>query len=378
MKKAEIRSQEVSGQPAENHYPSINFVALRLSETAYAATENTSLWQLFYRDLYTMLGGRAAAVVIRGFGPTSYVNMADPDPGLAEFGPPPAFLSKSLSRSNFGIAYLSASRDARSGQIVYDRREFAFMLRELESNEAANPVAIELGLSSPEAGLGPRDTALLMSLFPHWHRALAIGHRLSHVEEYRSNLDDALDALRIGVMVLGPRGQLKAANHHARQYLKGNTTLYLEKGELALSEPQETEALIRKIKSAAFGADPNPTPTVVEIENAEPALLWLQSFRPGLALGIVTDGAGRRPIAPEVLQEAFALTRTEAAVASLFSGGAPPLKIAENLHVSLQTVKQKLAKIRDRTQMGSGVELMRFLMASVPATVATEEGVAAF
>jgi DNA-binding CsgD family transcriptional regulator len=305
------------------------------------------------------------------------VDLTDPDPGLSHFNAVPARLSKSFSHSHFGLAYLAASSDARSGRIVMDRRELAFTLRELEFNGAENPVAIELGLTRPDVGFGPRDAALLRSLFPHWHRALGIGHQLSHLEEYRSNLDDALDALKIGVMVLGPRGQLKSANRHARQFFHEGTSLSLQEGRLVLSDPRETEALIGKIKAAAFGADSNPSPTVIEIEDADPALLWLESFRPGFALAIVADGAGCRPIAPEVLREAFALTPTEAVVASLFSGGASPAKIARNLQVSPQTVARKLAKIRDRTQVENGVELMRLIMASVPATVATEQGVAA-
>ncbi len=370
MKHVENRSSEVGNQVVQP--PSS--AALRLAEIAYQTVENPDIWPSFYRELHALLGGRAATVVIRGFGPTAYVNLAVPDRGFSDVNPSQVFVSKGLSSSCFGLAYLSSSREARCGQVVRDPRELTFVLRELESGGSTNPVAIEVFLSNSEECLDSLDTELLGSLFPHWHRALAIGYRLKSLDEYRGSLDDALDTLRIGIMVLGPRGQVKTANRHARQYLKGRTALCTRGGELALSDPRETKALTRKIKSSALGTDPNPTPTVIEVENSDPALLWLQSFRPGLALAIVTDGAGRRPIAPDVLQETFALTRTEAKVASLFSGGATPSKIAENLQVSPHTVAQKLAKIRDRTQVRSGVELMRLLMASVPATAATEEG----
>lgn len=378
MKHVEIRPSEVSDQLLQNQNLPPNADALRLAEIAYEAMENPDVWPSFYGELHALLGGRAATVVIRGFGPTAYVNLAVPERGFSDVNPSQVFVSKGLSSSCFGLAYLSASIEARSGQLVRDRRELTFVLRELESSGSMNPVAIEVFLANSEECLSSSDTERLKSLFPHWHRALAIGYRLKNLDEYRGNLDDALDTLRIGIMVLGPRGQLKTANRQARQYLKGRTTLCMQDGELALSDPRETKAMIRKIKAAAYGTDSNPTPTVVEVENSNPALLWLQSFRSGLALAIVTDGAGRRPIAPEVLREAFALTQTEAKVASLFSGGASPSKIAKNLQVSPHTVTQKLAKIRDRTQVGSGVELMRFLMASVPATIATEEGVSAF
>ena len=88
-------------------------------------------------------------------------------------------------------------------------------------------------------------------------------------------------------------------------------------------------------------------------------------FTDALALLVLTKAGGSAQIQVHIVQELFSLTAAEARVAArLCRGGASLKRIADEMGVSLNTVKTQLQAVYAKTGTQKQIDLMRLLLAS--------------
>jgi PAS domain-containing protein len=107
-------------------------------------------------------------------------------------------------------------------------------------------------LRAERAGLATDNHKRLFErLMPHVRRSIDIHRRLAGVRLQRDGMLQALDALRIGVVLTDRRGQVTFANRVAEDVLRLGDGLKLVRDQLRAARPEDTRRLAALIESAA-------------------------------------------------------------------------------------------------------------------------------
>jgi DNA-binding CsgD family transcriptional regulator len=175
-----------------------------------------------------------------------------------------------------------------------------------------------------------------------------------------------LDMLDMGVILLSRKAQVLNANRSARQVLKRGDALWMTpEGRLSARRSGDATALrtaLDRVRPEADGA----IPLTVERSGGGylPAVLrGLAALHPdSVAALFVRDPEEADTVATDVLSALYGLTPAESRLASLLAGGHSLAEIADQLEVSLHTVRTHLRRIFDKTGVHRQSELVRLLM----------------
>ena len=233
-----------------------------------------------------------------------------------------------------------------------------------------------------EKGSGPlqdEDLRPVRSLIPHLQRALAIHSRVQSAEIRAGAAADALDRIHGGVILLDERGAAIVTNRTADRILATNDGLALDWDGPRASTSRQTAELRRLLVGAAKTGASNG--------NGKDAGAVLRLVRPSgrLALEAVVTPIGREssPLfdhraaaaifvaEPDVqdecpaarLRRIYGLTRMEAEVASRVVRGMDLSEIAENLGITIHTVRGHLKQLFAKTNTHRQAELVRLILA---------------
>jgi DNA-binding CsgD family transcriptional regulator len=277
---------------------------------------------------------------------------------------------------------------------VLERSEFyADFLRPMDAfHEFYGIVALDGSTASVISSIGPRrrgpfqdeELALLKTLMPHLQRALALHRRLGSLQSSAQSAVTVLDQLPYGVVVLSADGCVTLLNRCARTIIDQRDGLTVRQRELRSCNGNSNKRLQVLIHGAAATSrgcalHSGGAVNIVRPSGRQPFRILVapihravfSAFAPGpAAIAFIVDPEARFDSPVAMLTELFALSRAEARLAALLLQDRSLREAAQELGVSLNTVRTQLKKLFDKTGTRRQGALIRALLIS-PAHLAT-------
>jgi DNA-binding CsgD family transcriptional regulator len=227
---------------------------------------------------------------------------------------------------------------------------------------------------APKAGHpSPAKIKLMGLLLPHFQQAVDVMRRLGKLANDQQSFERALDWLADGVIMLAADGTVRYANAAAQEVARARDGIAIRRammefasGEVTLKFGTALAAITRLREAEATAASADFT-----VERASGAAPYSISLRPlpanlerpevTVALMFIHDPQARGANAAGLLQQAFGLTRAEAAVAQALRSGSSPDDYARERNLSPNTVYTHLRRIKEKTGCSRMAELIRKL-----------------
>jgi DNA-binding CsgD family transcriptional regulator/PAS domain-containing protein len=221
---------------------------------------------------------------------------------------------------------------------------------------------------------GERDFSLLRILMPHLQRAVQLHLRIANLESERKAAADALNRWSMGVILLDGVGQVILMNRMAEAILSEKDGLIFDRHGLHAARSSETTALRRLIQGAIHrngSSSPGGALAISRASFKRPLSVLITPSCPndGLfpqqraaAALFVSDPERVEEPQPELLARLYGLTPAEARVASLLLEGLSLPAVADDLSLSLNTVKTHARRVYEKTTTRGQADLIQSLM----------------
>jgi DNA-binding CsgD family transcriptional regulator len=215
--------------------------------------------------------------------------------------------------------------------------------------------------------------AALRSLQPHLGRAVQVRLRLEAASAAERQALEALDVVEQAVLLVDANAAVRHANRAAEALLRSGG-LKTVAGALACDHPDETRALRRLVGKASTdqGHADDGTLVVRRRSGQRPLSVLVAPLRggvsfqlelPATAILLVMDPEQARPAADGHLRALYGLTRAEARIAQALLEADRLADVADNLGVTLSTVRTHLQRTFEKTDTRRQSELLRLLLA---------------
>lgn len=213
------------------------------------------------------------------------------------------------------------------------------------------------------------DVALARDLQAHLVRAFGLSRKLADGATARDDLAGALDGSVQALIVLDDEGRVRHANVAADALLALNLGLAVVGGRLVARQDgaaRRLEQLIGEAASQRVGGEMALTPAgrtlplLVSIAPIGVGPDRIFRSRSGV-LVCVTDLETPARLSAHRLRALFDLSRAEIRIALALYDGRAPKTIADELALSIHTVRGHLARVFDKTGVRGQVELIRLL-----------------
>lgn len=238
----------------------------------------------------------------------------------------------------------------------------------------AGPAVTSLGVATMQQSErfdSPEHVALINHLTPHLQQALRIQGRLADLDQRCGDLREASEGVGHGIVIVDGRNPVYA-NNAAEHILRSHDGLKIDNGCIRAESAHADTELEHSIARLASpdGCDiwggsfrcARPSgrrPYIVHVLPIDPKSPTAPDR--GRAMVIIVDPE-RQPEPPaSLLRRLFGLTKSEAQVALLVMRGEGLKPIAEELSVSMTTVKTHLRHVFDKTGVHRQAELVRLL-----------------
>ncbi len=236
--------------------------------------------------------------------------------------------------------------------------------------------------ATPKEGLfgTPERVSLVRALVPHLQQAIKTQERLGDLDRRNRDLAAAVDVLADGVAVVASDGRVTHLNPAAESIVSSGDGLCVRSGYLRATVARTDgvldlavhRAFSRGRSTVAAGgcvAVPRPSgrrPYVVRVIplNSERSV---GEESPNV-LVVIADPEREPEPESEALRSLYGLTKTEADVALRVLGGTGLKPIAEELSLSLATVRTHLQHVFEKTHTHRQAELVRLLLGGLAAT----------
>ncbi len=222
--------------------------------------------------------------------------------------------------------------------------------------------------------------SLLNALVPHLQDAITVHARLCELDRPQHDLVAALDALTDGVAIVGRDGRVLHLNSAAEVIVASRDGLCVCSGYLRATVAHIDGALNRVVHQALDGGASGPATggcvAVSRSEGRRPYVLRAIPIglndgidvTPPTALVVIVDPELEPVPDSDALRRLYGLTKNEAEVALHVLDGQGLVPIADELAVSLATVRTHLQHVFDKTDTHRQAELVRLLLRAVTAT----------
>jgi PAS domain S-box-containing protein len=216
------------------------------------------------------------------------------------------------------------------------------------------------------------DTAISHISFQSEAIAIAI---LRDVTE-RKQAEETLNLLSTGMALVDRDCRLLLANHSASRLLDSGDGLALSQGRITASRRDQVDHLRDLVDGVCTGTgvpadEGTGVMTIDRGEGVRPlsikvAPVQLNSGDDGskVAAVFIRDLEIRQSVPPEVVAKLFGLTFAEARVVVELVKGKRPQEVADDLGVSLNTVRNQLKQIFSKTNTGRQSELISLVLSS--------------
>ena len=227
---------------------------------------------------------------------------------------------------------------------------------------------------SREGGIfGDDEEKAVVPLVPHLCRAAQLHYRFLATEMERAAAASALDLLSHAVVICDGAARVLFANATAKKMLAKKRGLRTAGNRLAGSTAEQSKALSEAIGVVARRE--RDTASLVFEDSDDTFRLLIAHASAELRLGLrpqadlvlvsFSDPAADEAGSAEVLKETLKLTKSEAGVALGLAHGQTMQEIAEDFHVSLNTVRTHVAAAFAKTQTSRQADLVRVVLRTV-------------
>lgn len=215
---------------------------------------------------------------------------------------------------------------------------------------------------------GKAEKALLAALIPHLQEATRIGFRIATLERQVGIMQSAVETISPALVLLDAQGKVVFANGQAQEFLTANDILRVEAGRLVVARDQQA-------KLDALLKDSRTEETMLGISHPSGKHnLWLirmpmplegntppDARRPAIAL-MIHDSGAIDTIDLKGFAKAHGLSPAEVRIMGLLLEHTSLPPVAQELNVSMHTVRSQLRTIRGKTGAKRQAELVRMLM----------------
>lgn len=224
------------------------------------------------------------------------------------------------------------------------------------------------------------DRRLLQALLPHIARAWRVKRALAEMQSLVGALSSALDRLERAVVVTGPEGDIRFANHSADRLLTRGDAIDARSGRLRAARPRHSQALHALISRAAETAVGAASVAVDAValpgDEGAPLAVVAEPLAPahgdcigggaeaGAILFIGDSEASRCPSADRI-RVVYGLTPAEARMAAAIVGGNDLASAGQALNISTNTAKYHLKAVFGKVGVSSQAQLVRRVLADV-------------
>ncbi len=240
--------------------------------------------------------------------------------------------------------------------------------------DGRNAGTLDMMKSRRAGGFSETDLDFVREVQPHLIRAFKAGREAASAKSgLASPVAQAFDDWACGVLVVSADRRVHSMNKVADSFARTGAGLRIVNGVLGAVNSgvaERLDALVRQAadkdgtrRSGGFLAVPvseDQLPlslSITPLRGAEHPLF----DQPGV-LVIVTDPSRALALSPDRLREVFGLTAAEIKVAMGLFGGRSTPDVAEDLGISVNTVRNHLAHILEKTRSSGQAELSRKLM----------------
>ena len=239
---------------------------------------------------------------------------------------------------------------------------------------------IHLGATRPKSAgaFGNQETEVLEAVATHLRPALRLGQRFAGLQIRARVLGELVDALPFGVIQLNAYGRVMEANRRAAEILRAKDGLRMSAGDLSAALPAESFALRRLIGRATAasrkeGPRPGGAMRVSRLSPRRAYSVFVSTFPtsgtlPGVsspaAVVVVTDPEQEPQCDAGRLRQLFGLTPAEAKVCGVLIKGKSPKEAADELRITMGTVRTHLKHILSKTETSRQSDLIRVLLSA--------------
>jgi len=221
----------------------------------------------------------------------------------------------------------------------------------------------------------PDRVKLVNALIPHLQQALRTQNCIAELVLEASDVGEAIDGMRHAVIVVGPGARIVHLNSVAEKLLASRNGPIVRDGSLCVA-PSSADNELKRSVGAALG--PSSAKAWVgnsflcqRLSGGRPYVVHVTPFTArdngsARALVVVVDPNDDAGPSAHLLRKLFGLTIAEADVARLVAGGHGLGPIADDLALSMATVKTHLQRVFTKTDTHRQAELVRLLMALGP------------
>jgi DNA-binding CsgD family transcriptional regulator len=214
---------------------------------------------------------------------------------------------------------------------------------------------------------------LLAALVPHLRRAVLIGNVVERKSAEAQGLSDLLDHIRAGVFVVDARGNLIYSNKAGQDILSEGDYLRATAGKLSARESGADQLLKEAFRATGDGDAAISSKSIAIPLMAADGTRRVANLLPltrrriagidetATAAVFVHKAALELPNPPEVIADAYRLTKAELRVllALMELGGGP--QIAEALGIGTGTVKTHLRNLFQKTGVKHQADLVKLV-----------------
>lgn len=236
------------------------------------------------------------------------------------------------------------------------------------------------GRRTGNPGFRERDRRALEALLPHIARAWRVKRALTEMQSLVGALSSALDRLERAVVVTGPEGEIRFANHSADRLLSRGNAIDAKSGRLRAARPRHSDALhalIGRAAETAIGKGAMAVDAVaLPCDEGAPLAVVAEPLAPahgsciggaakaGAILFIGDSEASRSPPAGR-MQIVYGLTTAEARLAAAIVEGNGVTSAGESLGISPNTAKYHLKAVFGKVGVANQAQLVRRVLADV-------------
>lgn len=356
----------------------------------YAAATDATRWPEAFAEVVRLFGGHSGLIFSHQATPNQqgiWVPYQCSDEGLKRYAERyhafDIWMQRALDlhyRGLFGPGDIKTSDDLLPRQeflaSVFYREHLApidtydLMAGVLHDGSEPDIPIVHVAIHRPKSAplFGEAEKTLLAALIPHLQEATRIGFRLGALEQRCSITQAAVETSSPALMFFNAQGTVVFTNSRAQLILAKNDRLRIQAGRLVVGEKQQArlDALLKT---------PPPEETMLGISHpSEIPDLWLirvpippteksapDARRPTVAL-VIHDSMAIARVDLKGFAKVYGLTPAESRIMGLLLEHGTPALIAEELGVTLHTVRTQLRTIREKTGVRRQAEMVRMLM----------------
>ncbi|MFL6084198.1 MAG: helix-turn-helix transcriptional regulator [Mycobacterium sp.] len=353
----------------------------------YATATAPQQWESAIRAIQSSLGGSAGSLLTGGGAGWAVQGATLPADALESYERYYHQLDYALAtvqagpfgvvRTGLEIMVPNRNEEFYAGWMRPNELEDGFFVR---LSDGVRPACFVICTSDGSGSFDDPERIKVMSgLVVHLQQALRTQNQLTALATQNVALAGALEAVRHGIVIVGPECTVLNLNSAAETILRAEDGLHHRHGRITATGMRTDQELRRAVHCAlADGTTDVPTGqafTCVRPSGKRPYVIHLlplpcdeanETSRGPAALVLIIDPERENDSATTLLRRLHGLTATEAEVAIRISRGTSLKQVSDELSVSYQTIRTHLQHVYDKTDTHRQGELVRLLLAHRP------------